>query len=67
MNADTINVSAAVGFIPRLNSWAFASKLCNGLSVIKTASTHLRGRRATLSVTPAHAALLTPVPEQLFC
>jgi hypothetical protein len=29
-NADQISVSPAVGFIPRLNSWAFASKRCNG-------------------------------------
>ena len=28
-NVRTINVSPVVGFIPRLNSWAFASKLCN--------------------------------------
>ena len=29
LNAGMINIPLAVGCIPRLNSWAFASKLCN--------------------------------------
>ena len=41
-DADRTSLSPAVGFIPRLNSWAFASKLCSRRTARSKSRRHVR-------------------------